>query len=656
MGQTDNTKADWWNKSLRKFFSLFDRGVYYLLVAVYQVFFNVASAQILQGDTLKTFFSRIQIILGVFVLFKLAINLINVIVNPDQLGSDKSGQGFSQIVVRVIIALIMLVAIMPLNIPGEIEPGSYEANLNANGLLFGTLYEFQDRVLEGNVLAKLVIGSPNDTGSDERNNMKDAGNQLASLVLKGFVRINLKKGETDEYDSNNWMCSDAESEVKEYIADDVSPFTILDMLTTTCKTNDGQRFVFTYTAFVGAIVSALFVLVILSFTIDIAMRAIKLAILRLISPIPIISYIDPKNQKDGAFASWVKAVTTTYLDLFLRLAIVYFVIFIIQDIMVNGLNIDETGGIVGMISWIFIALGLLFFARQAPKFIMSAMGIKSPGLGSVGLNGALSGAAALIGGAGVAGATAAALGSMDATAEAAAQGKMAPPAWKTGRDLAAKLTTGDKNAVGGIVGTLQRGAQRNAQQRVAARTLAREFGITQKGLDEQKNNMIAAQNRAKALETALQNGMGEAVYYDSKGNREVINLTTLTDEQRMDMLAQAQTAAVLTKSDYDKAAKIAEVHGLDQTTEEKYRSSMRERISHTASNVRHPVQSRSDQQRDRQTLNDRIMGANNWHPNDHWSPTGGPTTQQDENPPHPPPVGGPPPGWGGPPPGPPPGP
>ncbi len=627
MRQTDNEKVGWWSKRLRSFFSLFDRGVYYLMVAVYQVFFNVASAQILQGDTLKVFFSRIQIILGVFVLFKLAISLINVIVNPDLLGSDKSGQGFSQIVVRVILALIMLVAIMPLNIPGEVKPGSYEANLNANGLLFGTLYEFQDRVLEGNVLAKLIIGSPNSTGADERSNMKDAGNQLASLVLKGFVRINLKEGATDEYDSANWMCPDAESEVKEYIADDVSPFTILDMLTVTCKTSNGQKYVFTYTPFVGAIVSALFVIVILSFTIDIAIRAIKLAILRLIAPIPIISYIGPQGRKDGSFPSWVKAVTTTYLDLFLRLAIVYFVIFIIQDIIVNGLNIDETGGIVGMMSWIFIALGLLFFARQAPKFIMSAIGVKSPGMGSVGLNGALSGAAAFIGGAGVAGAAAAALGSMDATAEAAAQGKMAPSAWRSGRDLAAKLTTGDKNAVGGIVGNLQRNAQRTAQQRTAQKTLAREFGITQKGMDEQKNNMIAAQNRAKALETAIQSGMDEAVYYDMTGRKESINLANLSDAERMQMLAQAQTAAVLTKSDYDKAAKIAEIHGLDQTTEEKYRSSMRERVSYTAGraanavkHVRHPISTEDPTRRDRQTFTDKAVGSNNWHPDAHWPP------------------------------------
>ena len=72
---------------------------------------------------------------------------MNVIVNPDQLGNDKSGQGFTQVVVRVVISLVMLVAVMPLNIPNA-DPDTYEAHLNANGLLFGTLYEFQDRILE----------------------------------------------------------------------------------------------------------------------------------------------------------------------------------------------------------------------------------------------------------------------------------------------------------------------------------------------------------------------------------------------------------------------------------------------------------------------------------------------------------------------------
>ena len=56
----------------------------------------------------------------------------------------------------------------------------------------------------------------------------------------------------------------------------------------------------------------LIVVILLSFTIDVAVRAVKLAVLRLIAPIPIISYMDPKGSKDSAFNSWVKTLTSTY--------------------------------------------------------------------------------------------------------------------------------------------------------------------------------------------------------------------------------------------------------------------------------------------------------------------------------------------------------
>ncbi len=497
MSQTDNDKAGLIGIQIRRIFSVLDKAVYSLLIIIYQIFFNVASTTILQGDTLKAFFGRIQIILGIFVLFKLAINLLNVIVNPDQLGNDKSGQGFTQIVVRVVISLVMLVAVMPLNIPNA-KPDSYEAHLNANGLLFGTLYEFQDRILEQNTLAKLILGSSTDNADTERDNMKEAGNQMATLVLKGFVRINLKKGKTDETDSENWMCPNDEDSVKAYLSNDATPSDILDMITIHCKSDDGERFVFTYSAIIGAIVGALFVIIIIGFTLDIAIRAIKLAVLRLISPIPIISYIDPKSSKDGAFASWTKAVMTTYLDLFLRLAIVYFVIFIIQDIMTNGIVIANHEGPIGTISVIFIFLGLLYFAKQAPRFITTTLGIKSAGLGGIGTSGALGFLGGLVGGGGLSGAAAGAMAAANTAGEAAAQGKAAPGGWSTGRDLATKLRTGDEKAVGGLLNNAQRHLMNQSKRAIGAARL-RSMGISAEEADKAKTLMFQASDRAQNI-------------------------------------------------------------------------------------------------------------------------------------------------------------
>ncbi len=542
ISQTDSEKAGWVQINWRKLFSLFERAVYSLLVIIYQIFFNVSSTSILQGDTIKNFFGRIQLILGIFILFKLAIGLLNVIINPDQLGSDKSGQGFSQIIMRIIISLIMLVAIIPLNIPGEIKEGSYEANLNANGLLFGTLYEIQDRILEQNILAKLILGSSNDSGEVERENLKDAGNQLSSLILKGFIRINLKPDETNEFDSSNWMCPDAEEDIKAYLADDVTPFAILDMITHHCKADAGERFVFTYTTLLAAIIGAVFTIIIIGFTLDIAIRAIKLAVLRLIAPIPIISYIDPKSSKDGAFASWTKAVITTYLDLFLRIAIVYFVVFIIQDIITNGIVIDEAGGAVGTISVIFIFLGLLYFAKQAPRFITTSLGIKSAGLGGVGTSGALGFLGGLIGGGGLAGAAAGAATAANTAAEAAAQGKAAPGGWSTGRDLAAKLRTGDDKAQGGLLNSMQRGMMNRAKRQIGARRL-HSLGISEQEVGKAKTLMFQANDTASnmaAMRSKFETALGGrlvatrdhtgAITRDAAGN---LNIDTSTNEGQL---------------------------------------------------------------------------------------------------------------------------
>lgn len=590
MGQSVST-AGYFSKACRMLFSTIDWAIYTLLIVVYQVFFNVASARILEGDTIKAFFGRIQLVLGIFVLFKLALNLINVIINPDQLGSDKSGQGFSQIVIRVVISLVMLVAVMPLNIPGNIKEGSYEANLNSNGLLFGTLYEFQDRILEQNTLAKLIIGSPHQSGQEERANMKNAGNQLSSFVLKGFIRINLKPDAENEYDSKDWMCSDNEDDVKKYLATNISPSSVLDMVTLTCKGSEGTRYVFTYMMVVSTIVGAIFLIIMIGFVLDIAIRAFKLAILRLIAPIPIISYIDPKSSKDGAFASWIKAVMMTYLDLFLRLAIVFFVIFIIQDIMINGLVIDNAGGIVGAISWIFIILGLLYFAKQAPRFITTSLGIKSMGLSGVGLSGAMGFLGGVIGGGGFGAAMTGALTAANTAGEAAAQGKAAPSGYSTGRDLIAKMKTGDDKAQGGILNNMQRRMMIHSKAAVGAKKL-KSMGISAAEADKAKTLMFQANDQAAniaALRSRFDVGAHQDfnsltqsdkdMWYDFAAKHRDKKIVqdwlkhdgSVSDTELMDfMVNTSQTEAKKQEAWYKDADTLLKKYGNDLTLEDKY--------------------------------------------------------------------------------------
>ena len=93
-----------------------------------------------------------------------------------------------------------------------------------------------------------------------------------------------------------------------------------------------------------------------------------------------MSYIDPKSGQNGAFQNWVKTLTKTFLDLFVRLAIIFFVILVVRsiadDIAAGNFKTFDFSTPVGAFATIFIIIGLFFFAKQAPQFIYEALGMK----------------------------------------------------------------------------------------------------------------------------------------------------------------------------------------------------------------------------------------------------------------------------------------
>ena len=91
--------------ALRFIFSGLDNLGYFLLDAVYDIFFTVSNANIFQGTAINTFYSRIQLILGVFMIFMLSIAFLQMIVNPD-LAKDKQ-KGAGSLVKRIAVSLVL---------------------------------------------------------------------------------------------------------------------------------------------------------------------------------------------------------------------------------------------------------------------------------------------------------------------------------------------------------------------------------------------------------------------------------------------------------------------------------------------------------------------------------------------------------------------
>lgn len=518
----DDSTPNWFIQAFRGLLSFLDVAVYSLVVIIYEILFNIADSTFFSSATIKAFYSRVQLILGVFMIFKLSISLLQATVNPDYLMDKKNGMG--KIISRIIIMLALFTAIMPLSIPltkTEIEDAkngnvkSFNYHLNQSGLLFGTLYSLQERILKGNVLVKLVLGDNSDKYevSEEGNStLENNANTLAIYVLKGFVRINLKEGAEGKgkITEDDYICSksaggrgystDETEQLKSYInAKTVSDVINADNITEYCNDGGilhfldsddspkGNRWMFTYTPLISTAVGVLLALVLFGYCLDIAIRTLKLAVLRLIAPIPIISYVNPKSSENGSFAAWTKALISTYVDLFIRLGLVYFAVFLVQDICEHGIDVPYKNGIVGVISTIFIIIGIFHFLRMAPKFITDALGLKGM-MTNIGLSGILAGAGALATGGRLGDARDAARASRRAQTDAFNQGKKAPGLMEnftSGRDLMAQYQSGNPKMT-------------YDQMRRGRRHLARE-GIDQGYADKLQTKMYKLKDDAERL-------------------------------------------------------------------------------------------------------------------------------------------------------------
>ena len=386
---TDTDKQKWWRDALKSVGPLINTGIYWLLAVSYNILLLIANSELFTGETVIQIFNRVQLVIGVFMVFRLTMLVLQGIINPDTFTDSKSGA--SNIIVKIITSLALLTLLIPINIPkAASEMNSFEKRINNNGLLFGILYDFQYRVLSQNLLGNLILGTG---ATDSEDNVLNSGDSMASTVLKSFFTPNLKKSNykynsNGHYDYDDLFCEDFDYE-KFY--NTKNPSAILGMATDSCdlKEYNGmggyEGYAYSFNWFISLIVAIIFVVVLLGMAVEVAKRAIKIAILRLIAPIPIISYMNPKASMDnGSLGSWVKSLSSTYIELFINVTIIYFAIFMINQISNGQLQfINSTGQKIGgftiMMAKIFIFIGILLFAKEAPKFIKQALGMKDEG-------------------------------------------------------------------------------------------------------------------------------------------------------------------------------------------------------------------------------------------------------------------------------------
>lgn len=406
-------------KTLRTLFFSLDKVIYGLIDDVYGLLLQLTRTSVFSEESIHQFAERIYALVGIFMLFKVTVSLVNYVLNPDDFTDKEKGLG--SIVKHVILSLVMVVLVP---------------------YIFNEAFELQSIILEENTIMNLIFGSPSERQLNISNSSytESAGQKIQFTIMYAFAQPNyddfFNDSKYDLADCRHTYIEDKEGNytfrktpVFDNVASEDSNFIyalnescwgVYDPNTDTyiengengqllaafksidsgdvvyqnyaqgvaqqsfnmffrqdvilAKEEDGSRYFVDYKMGISTAVGVGTLYLFLMFCIDIAIRSVKLGFLQMIAPIPILSYCDPKSGKDGMFKKWTTMCVKTYLDLFIRLFALYFGIYVIT--LIGRFRDVATGEVVsGWLVSIFMIIGILIFVKKLPDILKESLGL-----------------------------------------------------------------------------------------------------------------------------------------------------------------------------------------------------------------------------------------------------------------------------------------
>lgn len=336
--------------AFRQVIFMLDKFIYYLLEGAYNVLQEIAGVHLLGNDVISSFSGRIYTFLAIFMLFKVAVSLINYFLNPDAFNDSKNGMG--SVLKRIAVSFVLIIAVP---------------------IVFTMGYELQDLILKNQILPAVIMGESSEV--DYSDAVEKGGNTISMTIFKSFFRA---KNVTLDDDGN--VIDDPL--IKQITEASANSKTGISGFASAVSAKTNGDFTYEYMIPLSTIAGGLAAWVLVMYCFDVGMRVVKLTFLELIAPVPIMSYIDPKKG-DGIFKKWVSTCVSAYLQVFLYLIVLYFVIYIITAFAGSGFKVfsGASGNVVSVsiFARVFIILGLLLFMKEAPKMIADIFGIKDLG-------------------------------------------------------------------------------------------------------------------------------------------------------------------------------------------------------------------------------------------------------------------------------------
>lgn len=319
---------------------------------LYLIFEKLASVEILSQEEISRIWNNLYVLLSVLILFAIAIKLINAIVNPDALTDNKKGVRKSFF--SAFIA-IFLVALLPIG--------------------FRLLHEIQNEIVNENIIQRYIFQNNDDNPSGE----------LVWVAISSCIDLGAMEDVIDptslgleQTSTGIWMPVDPKP---------WSAYAFLGVLaqarpwvalatrltgTTALVENAFEFHPFILFIFLLVLTYELVVLVL-----DTALRAFKLLLLELMTPIILGAYV----FKSDILKNWALEYIKTFLQVFLLIFAINLMEYIIP--VATSIADNNSGFLFRGIIRMLLYIGVLRLIKQIFPLINKIFGTNIQGKGGI---------------------------------------------------------------------------------------------------------------------------------------------------------------------------------------------------------------------------------------------------------------------------------
>lgn len=371
--------------ALRTLFYFLSEHLYSLIIYLYNLFDALCHGRILNNDILEILSNRIGLVLGIVMLFYVVSSFIRYLVNPDQL--TDSSKGAVGLIKKVMVVIVLL---------------------GISTFVFDLLYTVQRTIVDENIISKLVLPFPPNSASKDK-----YGEVIAAELFTYFYHVDnqfYKDNKLIDSDDGSiylceqylWLLKDRIYQLNDFalgyscLNNSAIPEEITDgngNVVETVEKSETYIMKLDWIFLIG--VGLVIVYILISYCISVGVRMIQLAVLEIMAPAAIVSYLSPKQ--DNMFSKWTKIYISTYIDVFLRIAIINFIIFLVITILDTSGSwefwntVNSTDPFLQKILGAVMIVALLIFGKKAPDLIKELVPAGASKLGGFGGNSRVAG-------------------------------------------------------------------------------------------------------------------------------------------------------------------------------------------------------------------------------------------------------------------------